>query len=90
MITGSYAKTNFHQLSGTTAVERGNVSPARRITNWCPEKPCFSHALYRNRNAIERMSGRIEGFRRNASRYDKLARNFLTAVYLVATVSYWL
>ncbi len=53
-------------------------------------KPCFSPVLYRNRNAIERMFGRIKDFRRIATRYDKLAQNFLAAVYLVATICYWL
>ena len=53
-------------------------------------KNCFSPVLYRNRNAIERMLGRIKDFRRIATRYDKLARNFLSAVYLVATDCYWL
>ncbi len=53
-------------------------------------KNCFSHYLYRDRNAIERMFGRIKDFRRIATRYDRLATNFLAAVCLVATVCYWL
>jgi transposase len=53
-------------------------------------KSCFSPVLYRDRNAIERMFARIKDFRRIATRYDKLARNFLAAVALVATVCYWL
>ena len=53
-------------------------------------KPCFSQVLYRDRNAIERMFGRIKDFRRIATRYDKLAQNFLAAVYLIATICYWL
>ena len=43
-------------------------------------KPCFAPLLYRDRNAIERMFGRIKDFRRIATRYDRLARNFLAAV----------
>lgn len=53
-------------------------------------KPPFSRVLYRNRNAIERMFGRLKDFRRVATRYDKLANNFLAAVHLAATVCYWL
>ena len=53
-------------------------------------KNCFSPLLYRNRNAIERMFGRLKDFRRIATRYDRLADNFLAAVCLAATVSYWL
>ncbi len=53
-------------------------------------KPGFSPALYKNRNAIERMFGRIKDFRRIATRYDKLSKNYLAAVQLTATVCYWL
>ncbi len=53
-------------------------------------KPCFSPYLYRDRNAIERMFGRLKDFRRVATRYDKLAVNFLATVTLAATVCYWL
>ena len=53
-------------------------------------KPCFSTVLYRGRNAIERMFGRLKDFRRIATRYDRLAANYLAAVSLAATVSYWL
>jgi transposase len=53
-------------------------------------KNCFSPRLYRNRNAIERMFGRIKDFRRIATRYDRLAHNFLSAVCLAATLCYWL
>jgi transposase len=53
-------------------------------------KSCFSPYLYRGRNAIERMFGRLKDFRRIATRYDRLARNFLAAICLAAAVSYWL
>jgi len=36
------------------------------------------------------MFGRIKDFRRIAARYDKLARNFLSAIYLIVTVHTWL
>jgi transposase len=63
-----------------------NIPPkANRI--W---KNCFSPYLYRTRNAIERMFGRLKDFRRIATRYDRLATNYLAALCLAATVSYWL
>ena len=58
--------------------------PPKANRRW---KNCF---LYRNRNAIERMFGRLKDFRRIATRYDRLASNFLAAICLAATVSYWL
>lgn len=38
----------------------------------------------------ETAKARLKDFRRIATRYDRLARNFLAAVCLAATVSYWL
>ena len=69
--------------------ERGATPniPPKANRNW---KNCFSPALYRNRNAIERMFGRLKDFRRIATRYDRLADNFLAAICLAAAVSYWL
>ncbi|MBT5415687.1 MAG: IS5 family transposase, partial [Rhodospirillaceae bacterium] len=61
--------------------------PPKANRRW---KNCFSPTLYRDRNAIERMFGRIKDYRRIATRYDKLARNFLAAVCIVATICYWL
>jgi len=43
------------------------------------------HALYRQRNLIERFFNKLKHFRRVATRYDKTARNFLAAVMLAAT-----
>ena len=53
-------------------------------------KNCFSPVLYRDRNAIERMFCRLKDFRRVATRYEQNAVNFLAAVCIAATVSYWL
>ena len=61
--------------------------PPKANRRW---KPCFSPYLYRERNAIERMFCRLKDFRRVATRYDRLATNFLAAVCIAATVSYWL
>jgi transposase len=43
-------------------------------------------ALYRERNLIERFFNKIKHFRAIATRYDKLARNFLAAVQLVLAI----
>jgi transposase len=60
--------------------------PPKTNRQW---KNCFSPRLYRNRNAIERMFGRLKNFRRIATRYDRLVHNFLAAVCLAATLCYW-
>jgi transposase len=50
----------------------------------------FSKRAYKGRNVIERCFCRLKDFRRVATRYDKLARNFMAAVHLAAIVAYWL
>ena len=50
----------------------------------------FDEDRYRDRNVIERMFCRLKDFRRIATRYDKLARNFLAAVLIAAMIAYWL
>jgi transposase len=42
--------------------------------------------LYKERNLIERLFGKLKQFRAIATRYDKLARNFLGAIHLVAAI----
>lgn len=49
----------------------------------------YNRETYRQRNLIERMFSRLKDFRRIATRYDKLARNFLASVVLAATVTWW-
>jgi transposase len=69
--------------------DRGSAPniPPKVTRRW---KNCFSPYLYRGRNAIERMFGRLKDFRRIATRYDRLAQNYLAAVCLAAIVCYWL
>ncbi len=45
---------------------------------------------YRSRHLIENAFCRLKDFRRVATRYDKLARNFLSAVALAVLLAYWL
>jgi len=46
-------------------------------------------AIYRQRNLVERYFNKLKHYRRIATRFDKLARNFLAAVAL-ASVRLWL
>jgi transposase len=41
--------------------------------------------IYRQRNLVERFFNKLKHFRRIATRFDKLARNFLAAVLLAST-----
>jgi transposase len=41
--------------------------------------------IYRQRNMVERFFNKLKHFRRIATRFDKLARNYLAAVLLAST-----
>jgi transposase len=62
------------------------VIPPR--SNRCDPRP-FDRHLYRDRNLIERFFSRIKQFRRIATRYDKLAKSFLSFIHL-ACAFVWL
>ena len=53
------------------------------------EPICFSPHLYRARNLVERFFNKIKHCRRVATRYDKLAANYLAFVQL-ASIRLWL
>ena len=53
------------------------------------ERWALDRALYRQRNWIERVIGRLKQFRRVATRYDKTACSFLATLQLAA-VRIWL
>jgi transposase len=50
----------------------------------------YDRRAYRQRNLIERMFCRLKDFRRMATRYDKLARNFLAGAIIAAAITWWL
>jgi putative transposase len=49
----------------------------------------FNAAAYRARNAVERMFCRLKDWRRIATRYDKLATNYASAVAIAAIAMWW-
>ena len=55
-----------------------------------PERAAgFDKSLYKRRNVVERLIGRLKEFRRIATRYDKLADGFETFVVL-GFIRFWL
>ena len=78
---------------------------ARKFRDWLAERGCeavippnptrkhphaYDRKAYRSRNLIERMFCRLKDFRRIATRYDKRADTFLNAIFIAATLVWWL
>jgi putative transposase len=50
----------------------------------------FDRNSYKQRHRIENAFCRLKDFRRIATRYDRLARNFLASICLVAAIIWWI
>jgi transposase len=68
--------------SGVVPVIPGRINRKRRIA--------YDRTRYRDRHLIENAFCRLKDWRRVATRYDKLARNFLSAVAIAILVSFWI
>lgn len=81
----AYDTNRLRDLLAQRSIQAVIPSIARR-------KPLIPHdrKAYRQRNLIERMFSRLKDFRRVATRYDKLARNFLAGVVLAAAIIWWI
>jgi transposase len=49
----------------------------------------YDRTAYRARNQVERLWCRLKDWRRVATRYDKLANNYLSGALLAASLTYW-
>ena len=80
---------------GYDALELRQQLAFRGTASVIPSNPTRKHPwpidweTYKDRNLIERMFCRLKDFRRIATRYDKLARNFASAIALAALVIWW-
>ena len=67
--------------AGTRPVIPGTRSRKRPIQ--------YDRQRYRDRWRIEAAFSRLKDFRRDATRYDKLAANYASAVALAAVIAFW-
>ena len=68
-----------------TLTQRGITPVIPPKANRATKRAC-DFALYCERNLIERFFNKLKHFRAIATRYDKLARNFLAGVQLAAAM----
>lgn len=70
------------RAQGVTPVIPGRSNRKRKIV--------YDKVRYRERHRVENGFCRLKDFRRVATRYDKLSRNFLSAVALATLLVFWL
>jgi putative transposase len=73
----------------TALVERG-IAPCIPSTRSRKTPLPYDKNLYRQRHRIENMFGRLKDWRRIATRYDRCAHTFFSAICIAATVTFWL
>jgi transposase len=49
----------------------------------------YNTKTYKQRTLVERMFGRLEDWRRIATRHDRCAHIFMSAICIAATVIFW-
>jgi transposase len=50
----------------------------------------YCKSLYKKRHKVENLFAKLKDWRRIATRYDRCAHTFRSAIYLAATVIFWL
>ncbi|MGL4494775.1 MAG: IS5 family transposase [Beijerinckiaceae bacterium] len=87
------------ELLGDRGYDAGwfrNALAQRGITPCIPSKAnrkapiAHDKSLYRQRHKVENMFGRLKDWRRIATRYDRCAQTFFSAICIAATVIFWL
>jgi transposase len=81
----AYDADSLRQWLAKAKVEAVIPSSAARRTPYPLDRKA-----YRRRNVIERLFCRLKNWRRIATRYDRLAVNYLSAVALVAALIAWI
>jgi len=72
------------------ALRDAGVTPAIHDRSNRKQSIRYDKQRYRGRHLIENTFCRLKDFGRIATRYDKLADNFLSAVALATAVAFWL
>jgi transposase len=70
------------RAKGATPVIPGRKSRTRKVR--------FDRTRYKFRWMVEAVFCRLKDFRRVATRYDKLARNYLSSLAIATIVTYWM
>jgi transposase len=72
------------------ALQDKGIRPCIAGRKSCDKPVRYDKRLYKRRNRIEIMFGRLKDWRRVATRYDRCSKVFLSAIALAATVIFWL
>ena len=72
------------------ALKAKGITPCIPPRRGGKQPPTFCKNKYKQRHKIENMFGRIKDWRRIATRYDRRADIFMTAITIAAIVIWWI
>src|SRR3712207_9498228 len=78
--TGKPSRDYLRRRRISAVIPQLKTEKTPRLMDW---------SLYRERNVVERLVGRLKEYRRIATRYDKLATSYLAFIQLAA-IRIWL
>ena len=71
------------------AIEKQNAEVVIPTTRSRKAPIPYDKDVYRARNLVERLWCRLKDWRRIATRYDKLAANYMAGVFIAAAITFW-
>ena len=72
------------------ALEGRGIAPCIPGRANCKKPVAYDVELYKKRNLIERMLAGLKDWRRIATRYDRCAHTFFSAICIAAIVIFWI
>ena len=72
------------------AITARAIEPCIPPRKGCNNPAAYCNRTYRRLNLVERMFGRLKDWWRMASRYDRCAHTFFSAICIAATVIWWI
>ena len=80
----------YHSNRFRAALLKRGIKPCIPSTRSRKVEIPYDKALYRQRHRIENTLGRLKDWRRIATRYDRCAHTFFSAICIAATITFWL
>ena len=72
------------------ALRQRGIQPCIPSTRRRKHPVSYDRMLYRQRHRIENSFGRLKDWRRIATRYNRCAHTFFSAICIAAAVTFWL
>lgn len=83
------ADKGYDSNSFILAIEESGAEPVIPPRKIRLKQRAYDKAIYKERNLVERLFQKLKNFRRVATRYERLARNYM-GMLQIAAITIWL